>query len=96
MRQFQTQFLFLMAAVLVAPRSFAITIPTVPIGNPGNLPDMRYVDGHHPNGVGSVGYSFRMGQTEVTTAQYVAFLNAVAATEQESSATVGLAVIPTR
>jgi formylglycine-generating enzyme required for sulfatase activity len=71
----------LVAAALAAPRSFAITIPTVPIGNPGNPPDMRYVDAYHPSGVGSVGYSFRMGQTEVTNAEYVAFLNAVAATD---------------
>jgi formylglycine-generating enzyme len=66
--------------ILVAP-SFAVTIPTVPVGNPGNPADMRYSDSDHPNGVGAVGNSFRMAKTEVTNAQYVAFLNAVAATD---------------
>lgn len=48
----------------------AVTIATVPIGNPGNAADST--------GFGDVGYSFRMGRTEVTNSQYVEFLNAVA------------------
>lgn len=51
-----------------------ITIPTVPIGNPGNAADPL-------TGFGSVGYTYNIGQTEVTNAQYAAFLNAVAATD---------------
>src|SRR5213595_938486 len=56
----------------------AITINTVSVGNPGNAADTRYIDASHPNGVGAVSYSFNIGKTEVTNAQYVAFLNAVA------------------
>ncbi len=54
----------------------SITIPTVPIGNPGNAPDPLT-----GNRYGSVAYSYSIGQTEVTNAQYLAFLNAVAATD---------------
>ena len=49
-----------------------ITIPTVPVGNPGNAADPF-------TGSGSVAYSYNIGTTEVTIAQYTAFLNAVAA-----------------
>jgi formylglycine-generating enzyme len=74
--------LTLSVAVLVAARSAdAVMIPTVVVGNPGNAADTRYLDSDHPNGVGSVGYPFRIGTTEVTNAQYVEFLNAVAATD---------------
>ncbi len=53
----------------------AITIDTVPVGNPGNLGD--------PNGhsYGAVDYTYAIGKTEVTVGQYTAFLNAVAATD---------------
>ena len=57
--------------------TYAVTIPTVPIGNPGNLADTRY----DANGIGSVPHSFRMSKTEVTNAQYVEFLNAVGASD---------------
>jgi len=60
----------------IAPALGQITIPTVPIGNPGNAPDpltaRRY---------GSVAYTYNIGATEVTNAQYAAFLSAVAATD---------------
>lgn len=65
-------------AFLCTAAAQAVTIATVPVGNPGNAADMRYIDSDHPNGVGSVAYSFHIGRTEVTNAQYVAFLNAVA------------------
>src|SRR4051812_43560424 len=50
----------------------AITIPTVPIANPGN-------PGEAQSGgtFGSVGYNYRIGKTEVTDAQYAEFLNDV-------------------
>jgi formylglycine-generating enzyme required for sulfatase activity len=51
-----------------------ITIPTVPVGNPGNAADPT-------TGFGSVAYTYNIGTTEVTNAQYAAFLNAVAATD---------------
>ena len=65
----------------LAARAATVTIKTVAIGNPSNAADMRYIDANHPNGVGSVGYKFRMGKTEVTNAQYVEFLNSVARTD---------------
>ncbi len=51
-----------------------ITIPTVPIGNPGNAADPT-------TGFGSVAYAYNIGSTEVTNAQYAAFLNAKAASD---------------
>jgi subtilisin family serine protease/formylglycine-generating enzyme required for sulfatase activity len=45
-------------------------IETVLVGNPGNVDDST--------GYGGVSYVYRMGKAEVTTAQYVEFLNAVA------------------
>jgi hypothetical protein len=76
-----------------------ITLPTVPIGNPGNVADV--IDGdQNASGVqrlGSVAYSYNIGSTEVTNAQYAAFLNAKAATDtfvlynfQMSGATGGI------
>ena len=53
----------------------AITIDTVLINNAGNSPDLE-------TGFGAVSYTYRMGTTEVTVAQYTAFLNAVAADDQ--------------
>ena len=46
----------------------------VTVGNPGNAPD--------PNtGYGAVGYTYDIGQCDVTIGQYCQFLNAVAATD---------------
>ncbi|MBL0926966.1 MAG: SUMF1/EgtB/PvdO family nonheme iron enzyme [Phycisphaerales bacterium] len=65
---------------LVAPiASASITIPTVPIGNPGNAADPLTGSVY-----GSVGYTYNIGTTEVTNAQYTAFLNAVAASDPNS------------
>ena len=55
----------------VLPVSAQITISTVPVGNAGNAPDPL-------TGYGAVEYEYRIGTTEVTIAQYTAFLNAVA------------------
>ncbi len=60
---------------LAASAAQAVTIPTVPIDNAGNAPDT------HGAGYGAVAYDYRIGTIEVTNAQYVAFLNAVAATD---------------
>jgi formylglycine-generating enzyme required for sulfatase activity len=51
----------------------AITIATVPVGNPGNAPDTT--------GFGEVDYTYNIGQYDVTSSQYTAFLNAVASTD---------------
>jgi sulfatase modifying factor 1 len=61
--------------------AYAVTVATVPIGNPGNSPDTRFSNVNHPAGVGSVVQSFNIGKTEVTNTQYVAFLQAVAASD---------------
>ncbi len=59
----------------------AVLIDTVPIGNPGNAADTRYVPSQYPNPIGAVAYPYHMGKTEVTNGQYVEFLNAVAASD---------------
>jgi hypothetical protein len=69
-----------LVAFALAASSKAATITTVPIDNPGNLADTRYIESYHPSGVGAVAYSFNIGKTEITNAQYTAFLNAVATT----------------
>lgn len=67
----------LSVAMGYAAAASAISIPTVPIGNPGNAGDARVMnDG--TTGHGSVGYVYNIGTTEVTNTQYAAFLNAVA------------------
>lgn len=58
----------------------AVTIPTVLVGNAGNQADTEVMsDG--TTGYGSVSYLYRIGTNEVTNAQYVEFLNAVAASD---------------
>jgi len=73
-----------LALVFVFATAFsveAVTIDTVPVGNPGNPPDAGTIDSYHRVGMGSVGYNFYIGKSEITNAQYAAFLNAVAATD---------------
>jgi formylglycine-generating enzyme required for sulfatase activity len=68
-------FVLLCAVFTLGPRSAAaITISTVPVGNAGNAPDQDYGFGQ----LGAVAYAYRIGTTEVTNAQYAAFLNAKA------------------
>ena len=50
-----------------------VTIATVSVGNPGNAPDST--------GFGEVDYTYNIGEYDVTSSQYTAFLNAVAATD---------------
>ena len=49
------------------------SLETIQVGNPGNAAD--------GNGYGAVSYEYDIGTYEVTNAQYVEFLNAVAATD---------------
>jgi sulfatase modifying factor 1 len=63
-----------LTGLAVSTASASITIPTVTIGNPGNAPDPL-------TNFGSVNYVYNIGTTEVTNAQYAAFLNAKAATD---------------
>ena len=70
---------FLCACVLLVPvGAFAtpMAIDTVIVGNPGNAPDPLT-----GNLYGGVSYDYRIGTTEVTNAQYAAFLNAKAASD---------------
>ena len=71
--------LFLIAVFSVSVAQ-AITVDTVPVGDPANTADTEVMlDG--TTGYGSVGYSYRIGKYEVTAGQYTEFLNAVAATD---------------
>ncbi len=62
----------------------AITIETVPVGNPGNAGQFSG-DGAGGYGTtrtcGAVAYTYNIGKYEVTADQYTAFLNAVAKTD---------------
>ncbi len=71
----------LVAVTLLATASQAVTIETVPVGNPGNDPDDEVMLTDFTSGYGRVDYEYRIGKYEVTNAQYVEFLNAVADTD---------------
>jgi formylglycine-generating enzyme required for sulfatase activity len=70
------------AALLgAADLSHAASIATVPVGDPGNAGELTGTGagGIGPDAtVGAVAYDYQIGRTEVTNAQYVEFLNAVA------------------
>ena len=52
------------------------------VGDPGNVADTRYPDVRHGiMGFGAVPYTYKIGKFEVTAAQYVEFLSAVAKTD---------------
>ncbi|EIQ01911.1 hypothetical protein OpiT1DRAFT_00487 [Opitutaceae bacterium TAV1] len=63
----------LAALAMTGATAFGITIDTVTVGHAGNAADST--------GYGAVSYEYQIGTTEVTNAQYAAFLNAVAATD---------------
>ena len=70
------QRLFGVVAVLAtcSVTSQAVTIPTVAVGNPGNVADtVASEDG--ASGFGAVSYSFYIGTYDVTNSQYAEFLN---------------------
>ena len=69
--------LVVLTALLFALPANAVTIDWVTVGDPGNPVDTEVMnDG--TTGYGSVGYTYKIGKYEVTNAQYVEFLNAVA------------------
>lgn len=77
-------FFFAVATVLAATTAYAITMDTVPVGNPGNAGELSGAGagGYAPDAiVGAVDYTYNIGTYEVTSAQYVEFLNAVAASD---------------
>ncbi|WP_081722105.1 formylglycine-generating enzyme family protein [Geminisphaera colitermitum] len=59
-------------AFAATPGSQLITMPTVTVGDIGNVADST--------GFGSVSYEYQIGKYEVTNGQYAAFLNAVDST----------------
>ena len=63
---------FCLSAALIATATATITLDMIAIGNAGNTADTTTY--------GSVAYAYNIGKTEVTTAQYVAFLNATTST----------------
>jgi sulfatase modifying factor 1 len=71
---------------LASIASAAINVPTVSVGNPGNAPDTT-VNGPF----GAVAYTYSIGSSEVTNAQYAAFLSAVAVTDTNNLYNTGMA-----
>lgn len=73
--------------------AFAIDIPTIAVGNPGNSNDpVHRLD---PRGTfGAVDDPFRMGTFEVTNAEYAEFLNAVAMTDSHALYSVEMSSDP--
>ena len=70
------------AVALLATAAQALTIDTVTVGNPGNT---SYQPSNTSRGpFGSVDYVFRIGKYEVSNAEYVEFLNAVAGEDTHS------------
>ncbi|EIP97019.1 PEP-CTERM putative exosortase interaction domain-containing protein [Opitutaceae bacterium TAV1] len=67
----------LAALAMTGATAFGITIDTVTVGYAGNAADTA-------TGYGAVSYEYQIGTTEVKNTQYVAFLNAVAATDTYS------------
>jgi formylglycine-generating enzyme required for sulfatase activity len=63
----------LFASSCLSARAGTVNIDLVPVGDVMNLADSA-------TGFGSVGYSYSMGKYDVTTSQYVEFLNSVATT----------------
>ena len=68
--------LALLLCIISPLAASAITIATVPVGNPGNANDPAT-----GNLYGGVAYNYSIGKYDVTVGQYTAFLNAVAATD---------------
>jgi formylglycine-generating enzyme required for sulfatase activity len=68
------------AVLLAAGGAIAVTIETVPVGNPGNAGELSGggAGGGGPDRIcGAVSYTYNIGKYEVTAGQYTEFLNAV-------------------
>jgi formylglycine-generating enzyme required for sulfatase activity len=63
--------------LLASGPAFGVSIDWVTVGLPGNAADPQ-------TGDGAVAYTYRISKYEVTNAQYVEFLNAVAATDDSN------------
>ena len=75
-RIFASLLLFCAISLLGPLAATAVTINTVPVGNPGNAGEVQ-----SQGTFGAVSYDYRIGAYEVTNAQYAEFLNAKAASD---------------
>ena len=76
--------LLLAAALLFALPAHSVSIEWVTVDDPSNPADTEVMnDG--TTGYGSVPHTYRISKYEVTNAQYVEFLNAVAGTDTQTS-----------
>ena len=66
-------FAILVAMTVGSAQAGPINVDLVPVGDPGNAADST--------GYGAVAYPYSIGKYDVTTSQYAAFLNAVAAAD---------------
>jgi hypothetical protein len=76
-RRWSVAWIVVAAYVAVPHVAHAVTIDTVPIGNPGNTGEFHSYGGLGPALYGAVSYAYRIGKYEVTNLQYVEFLNSV-------------------
>ena len=75
-----TSFVVAALSVFCLAPAYAVTFSWATVGNAGNVGDTEIrLDG--TTGYGAVSYSYRIAKHEVTNAQYVEFLNAVAKTD---------------
>jgi formylglycine-generating enzyme required for sulfatase activity len=70
---FQNALTIAATGLFISSVSASVTLDWVTVGNAGNAADST--------GFGAVGYNYQIGKYEVTNAQYGAFLNAKAATD---------------
>jgi formylglycine-generating enzyme required for sulfatase activity len=70
---FQNALTIAATGLFISSVSASVTLDWVTVGNAGNAADST--------GFGAVGYTYQIGKYEVTNAQYGAFLNAKAATD---------------
>ena len=82
MNRILVPFFLLGVSFLLAPRPASAVPITVSVGDLGNAPDQLWPSNNPTNLLfGAVAYSYNIGTTEVTNAQYAAFLNAKASSD---------------
>jgi formylglycine-generating enzyme len=88
----------LFALTGLPPRSLAVVIDLVPVGNPGNAGEVSGASlpgGNGPDRIcGAVDYNYDIGKSEITAGQYTAFLNAVARTDAYGLYNVSMSYTP--
>lgn len=78
--QWRNACLVILSFLLNSSNAGAVTFDWITVGNAGNPADTEIMT-DMTTGYGSVAYEYQISKYEVTTAQYVEFLNAVAATD---------------